>query len=137
MQNGLLRNRRRIDLWPRDGSNMQAGLFRFALDPGGNITSLSRDNGITIAYTYDAADWLLGEVWDAPSQIYAFSYDYDPAGNRLKMRRETTSTTEYLSAYYAYDKDNSLTRRLKQIPGADRTSPRIMYYCSASVEIGH
>lgn len=59
-------------------------------------------------------DRLTKEEWrkkSTGSQIYAFTYNYDAAGNRHKMRREAVAGVETESAYYAFDVANALVKR--------------------------
>ena len=114
----------------RNGSNTQLGLFQFARDAAGNITTLARESDTVVYYSYDAANRLLSETWrtqSTGSQVYAFSYSYDPVGNRLKMRRESTAGTEVSSAYYAYNPDNSLLKRLNHVPASGNVSSYFTY----------
>jgi RHS repeat-associated protein len=83
-----------------------------------------------VYYSYDNVDRLTAEVWRKKSdnaQIYAFTYDYDPAGNRTKMRRESTAGTETQSAYYVYDADNSLTKRQVTTPAPSNVTTYYYY----------
>jgi len=88
--------------------------FDFGRDISGRITRIARETDLVQYYEYDALDRLTAETWrrqsDA-SQIYAFTYEYDATGNRLRMRRETAANTEWDSTYYSYAADNSLTQR--------------------------
>lgn len=82
----------------RDGA-AQAALFTF--EHAGNVTALGREDDTAVYYMYDAANKLLSEKWwdtFVNSQVYAFSYDWDAGGNRMKMRRESTINTEVQSA---------------------------------------
>ena len=94
--------------------------FDYARDVAGRILTIGREKDLAIYYSYDNIDRLTRETWRKKStnaQIYAFSYSYDPTGNRLQMRRETTAGTERESAYYSYAADNSLTKRKIQPAG--------------------
>lgn len=73
-----------------------------------------------IYYSYDSVDRLTNETWlkaTPLSQIYAFSYSYDAAGNRLKMRREKAGV-EFENAYYTYNAANALAKRRNLLPSA-------------------
>lgn len=107
----------------------QVGLFEFARDAAGRIIRLGRENNTAVYYGYDDADRLLNETWrkrSDSSQVYAFSYDYDPVGNRMRMRREGASA-EVSSAYYAYADDNSLIRRKVTTPAPTTLSTYYTY----------
>jgi RHS repeat-associated protein len=84
--------------------------FEYGYDGGSRITSVRREDGVAIYYGYDLVDRLTSENWyDAGmSQLYAFQWDYDPAGNRTCERRGDVET------YYSYDEANELlhTRKL-------------------------
>ncbi len=62
----------------------------------------------TIYYSYDTDDRLTQELWTttdaSPSEVYAFAYAYDAAGNRTKARRNGVDT------YYEYNAGNQLTK---------------------------
>ena len=93
--------------------------FDYRRDVSGRINVINREPaaGYAIYYSYDNVDRLLQETWRKQldnSQVYAFSYSYDAAGNRLQMRRESTLNTETESAYYSYAADNSLIKRFVQ-----------------------
>jgi len=91
--------------------------FDYSRDVSGRINIINREPalGVAIYYSYDNIDRLLAEVWRKQSdnsQVYAFSYSYDTAHNRLTMRREgSTVGTDFESAYYAYANDNSMTKK--------------------------
>jgi transposase len=100
----------------------QVAYFDFGRDVAGRIMRLGYESDRAIYYDYDSLDRLVAETWRAKSdgaQVYAFSYQYDAAGNRLAMRRETTAGAVYESSYYAYGADNALLRRREQAAGVD------------------
>ena len=76
--------------------------FEFARDAAGRIMKLAREGNLAVYYGYDATDRLTAETWlkrSDSSQVYAFSYSYDAAGNRARMRREIRGS-EFENAYY-------------------------------------
>ena len=96
--------------------------FIYGRNAAGQILRIEREGDLAIYYSYDNIDRLVEENWRRKStnaQIYAFTYQYDNANNRLAMRRETTAGTEFESAYYSYADDNSLTKRRVQNSGID------------------
>lgn len=83
-------------------------------DAAGRITTISRETDLAVYYRYDTADRLTNEIWakrSTAAQIYAFSYSFDNAGNRTKMRREAATGVITESAYYTYDTANALRKR--------------------------
>ncbi len=83
-------------------------------DAAGRITTISRETDLAIYYQYDTADRLTKEIWakrSTAAQVYAFSYQFDAAGNRTKMRREAATGVITESAYYTYNNANGLRKR--------------------------
>jgi RHS repeat-associated protein len=76
----------------------------YVRDENGNITKISRESGRTFYYTYDRTEQLTSEIIKAPdlSTLYSFEYEYDGAGNRMRMIRDGGNT------YYTYNKANEL-----------------------------
>ncbi|HLX63508.1 MAG TPA: hypothetical protein VKX17_19720 [Planctomycetota bacterium] len=104
-----------------NSSGTPLAYFDYAWDNASRITAIARETNLAIYYSYDALDRLTAELWRKQSdysQIYGFWYNYDPAGNRTRMRREFGAGAEWESAYFAYDLDSSLTRRRSVLPPA-------------------
>jgi len=89
---------KRFGVSPRRSSPLS--YFTYGRLAGGNIARILRGGGKTVYYEYDLTDRLVSEVWRESdhSQVYAFLYDYDAAGNRVKeykrgQPRRTTVVT--------------------------------------------
>jgi YD repeat-containing protein len=86
---------------------------RFARDPNGNITQSLREDGSCWYYDYDGLQRLTAADWkDAGgSTLYAFEYEYDKVGNRLRFAQNGVST------YYSYNEANELVSEVT--PGSE------------------
>lgn len=101
-----------------------------------DIVAIGRESDLSIYYSYDNVDRLTAEVWRKSStnaQIYAFTYAYDGAGNRLKMRREFSAGSEWDSSYFSYAVDNSLTKRRTQTPPSTLVDTYYFYDANGSI----
>jgi YD repeat-containing protein len=89
--------------------------LKYICDDDGQRTKIVREDGTRIYFDYDAAHRLTGEDWLDPSDVhlYAFAYEYDAAGNRLKKAFNGEVT------YYDYNNLNQLTT--EAILGGDAT----------------
>lgn len=77
--------------------------FEYQYDAAGRITSIGREAGVDIYYTYDNADRLTSETWSgAGGPLYAFEWNYDAVGNRLFQNNSGIGT------YYHYNAGNEL-----------------------------
>lgn len=87
----------------------------YTYDDEGQRTRIEREDGTRIYYSHDAAHRLTGEDWLDPADalIYAFAYQYDPAGNRLAKTFNGETT------YYAYNNLNQLLT--ESVLGGDTT----------------
>jgi RHS repeat-associated protein len=89
--------------------------YRFAYDALGRRTSLERPNGITTAYTYDAASQLteITHALDA-MVLEAHDYRYDRAGNVRRYIRSgvgiTPDVAQTITRRYRYDALNRLVK---------------------------
>ena len=87
--------------------------------PAGRITSWSQQAGASspslYSFGYDAANQLLSvNITNGGMPVNAFTYSYDPAGNRLTERIEAST---YLASYNALNQISTSTA-----PGASRTN---------------
>jgi RHS repeat-associated protein len=90
--------------------------FEYGYDAGSRITSVRREDGNVIYYGYDVVNRLTSEEWydSGMNQLYAFQWDYDPAGNRTYEKRGD------VEAYYTYDAASELLHTRK-LPGDEWT----------------
>ncbi len=83
--------------------------FDYTRDAKGLITKAVREAVHTVYYRYDPCDRLDAEIWAttgaSPKEVYAYRYQYDPAGNRSVLR----SPNGFM--YYFYDSAHRLTHR--------------------------
>jgi YD repeat-containing protein len=88
--------------------------FDYARDVVGNPLSIVREDGGVTYYDYDKKYQLISETQVAPggATLYAWTWDYDPAGNRLEQTYNGDTT------YYAYNAANEL---LTETTGAATT----------------
>src|SRR5262249_52903386 len=81
----------------------QSSFFDYDLD--GRRSAVTRPNGVTTTYTYDAASQLTQMVHSkAGNVLLGFAYAYDGQGNRVSKTREDGS-----QELYTYDAGNRLT----------------------------
>jgi YD repeat-containing protein len=87
----------------------------YTYDDDGQRSKIVREDNTRIYYDYDAAHRLTGETWldNWGAALYAFAYDYDAAGNRLKKTFNGEVT------YYDYNSLNQLTA--ERVLGGDAT----------------
>lgn len=86
------------------------GVFGFARNAAGQLLQMSRPNGVTDTYTYDANGDLLSLRSATASQVLQdLSYTYDGDGRR------TSSTSATGTDTYTYDSDGRLTS--ETLPG--------------------
>jgi hypothetical protein len=95
------------------GGVLQSLGYTYDLD--GQRTMIAREDGTRIYYRYDETHRLTGEDWLDPDDVhlYAFAYEYDPAGNR------TQKTFNGEITYYAYNDLNQLLS--ESVLGGDTT----------------
>jgi RHS repeat-associated protein len=92
----------------------------YTYDGDGRRTKIVREDGKAIYYAYDATSRLTGETWltSGGTQLYAFAYQYDSAGNRKQKTFNSVTTT------YSYNTLNQLT--------AETTAGATTYYTWAA-----
>jgi RHS repeat-associated protein len=73
----------------KDGSTT---LGTYGYDLIGRVTTLTRTNGATTAYGYDAADREVRQTTTAPGMISSFGATLNAAGQRTQLTETTTST---------------------------------------------
>lgn len=96
----------RTALWRYAKENGQTlSYFDYTRDSKGLITKLVREETHTVYYRYDSNDRLIAEIWSKSGtpEVYAYRYDYDLGGNRVRARINEIDT------YYFYDGANQLT----------------------------
>ena len=88
-----------------DGSGLC--YFGYDWDAASRISSVVREDGINIYYSYDNADRLTEEKWynSGGQSTYGFAWDHDGMGNRLSEAIEHEGET----TYYSYNAANELT----------------------------
>lgn len=99
----------RIASWRSSSLSGQAlTYFDYSKDSKGLITKALRESTHTIYYSYDANDRLVAEIWSSTgtSEVYAFRYAYDAAGNRTRSRIKNGDST--VDTYFFYDQANQL-----------------------------
>ena len=79
----------------------------------GNVAK-AVENGVTKNYTYDYMNRLKTETNSRAS----YTYDYDKAGNRIKLNCIEMEYEDY-NTTYKYDKNNRLIEEVKNIPSSD------------------
>lgn len=78
-------------------------------DADGNISVVSRNNGLNDAYFYDQANRLTKEIRsNNGTNVYTITYEYDANGNRTSLNASGSHLQPAASATYAYS-GNKLT----------------------------
>ena len=87
----------------RDGEGAVISSFAYQRDAVGNPISIEREDGSVVYYEYDGKHQLTRETHvDGGSEVYAWEWDYDAAGNREFQVLNGQAT------YYAYNAANEL-----------------------------
>jgi YD repeat-containing protein len=87
------------------GSSGTLQSLYYTYDGDGRRTRIVREDGRAVYFGYDDASRLTGETWltSGGTQLYAFAYQYDAAGNRKQKTFNGITTT------YNYNTLNQLT----------------------------
>ena len=72
-----------------DGTLLES--FTYQLSPAGLRTRVTEADGSSVAYTYDKLNRLTGETRTGTSP-YAYAYEYDAVGNRVKTTKDGVVT---------------------------------------------
>ncbi len=96
-------------------TDSSGGVFNLGYDPLGRLSSLSRPNGVSDAYTYDNAGQFSSRASAKGSAVVdSLSYSYDSTGNRTSQKNSSGTTT------YGYD---TADRLISVLAPADSTLP--------------
>ena len=97
---------------------VQLAYFDYQRDVTGRIVRCAREGALVQYFQYDNADRVILERWSrkamtgTAAQIYAFSYSYDAAGNRLRNYRVNQPASNVMEkTYYSYGTNNTLLKR--------------------------
>jgi RHS repeat-associated protein len=99
-----------------DANDAPVDILNYTYDAVGNINRITRLDGWTIIYSYDANHQVTSERWldDQNQTAYAASYRYDEAGNRTE-RTVRLGFEAPIVTRYAYNPGNQLVQETRNI----------------------